>query len=139
MPPRGYRAPYEVIEFDDEASFKLARAQAREAKARREAAFGKERDLRHLVGIAALIDRDGLSANNAAWKIANEIGGNPRQRHAKHKDLYRKFQSAPALYRRLALAPANDWSEAAMREICEEIARSHHGPLPDWVSHHLRE
>jgi hypothetical protein len=133
MPPRGYRIPHEVIEFDDEISYKRARARGREAKARRKAAFGKERQLRHLVDIAILIERDGLSANAAAGEIANQIGGNPRIRHANHKTLYGKFQRAPALYRRLALA-GEDPSESAMREFCEEIVRTHSGPLPDWVS-----
>jgi hypothetical protein len=138
MPPRGYRAPYELVEFDDETSYKQARARAAEAKARRKAAFGKERDLRYLVDIATLIDREGLSAHKATRRIADEIGGTPRQRHANHKNLYRKFKLAEALYRRVALAPCLDPSEAAMREICEEIARTHPGPLPNWVTRYLR-
>jgi hypothetical protein len=69
------------------------------------------------------MDRDGLSAHAATGKIADEMGGSARVRHANHKTLYRKFQQAPALYRRLASAPEDDPAEAAEREICESLAR----------------
>jgi hypothetical protein len=129
MPSRGYRKPYEVIYYDDEISYKRARAAGREAKARRKAAFGKEPQLRHLVDIAILIERDGLSANAAAREIANQIRGNAKTRHANHKYLGDKFRRAPALYRRLALA-GEDPSEAAMREIRELYLRSRSAILP---------
>jgi hypothetical protein len=69
------------------------------------------------------MDRDGLSAHAATGKSADEMGGSARVRHANHKTLYRKFQQAPALYRRLASAPEDDPAEAAEREICESLAR----------------
>jgi hypothetical protein len=112
MPPRGYRDTYK----------KFARKiLSPEHLARQKAAFGREPDLLHLINITRLQDRDGISAHAAAGKIADEIGGVARTRHANQKRLYRKFQTAPALYRRLALAADNDPADAADREICEEL------------------
>jgi hypothetical protein len=102
----------------DEARFLEDEARSREYKARSNAAFGRERQLGYLVKIAVSVDRDGLTAHAASRKIADEMGGNARLRHANKKTLYRKFQRAPALYRRLALA-SEDPSDAAEREICE--------------------
>jgi hypothetical protein len=93
-----------------------------EREARSKAAFGREPDLRHLVKISALQDRDGISPHAAAGKIADEIGGDARLRHANKKRLYAKFQKAPALYQRLSLA-GGDPGFAAEREICESLAR----------------
>jgi hypothetical protein len=73
-----------------------------------------------LVKMAMLQDRDGISAWAAAGKIADEISANARARHANQKRLHRKFQKAPALYHRLALAPDHP-ADAADREICDEL------------------
>ena len=142
MPPRGYRDESKRLERSiDDTTRNLVRLSARlgheedrqrykkeladraEAKARRKAARGREPHLRYLVNIAVSMDRDGLSAHAATGKIADEMGGSARVRHANHKTLYRKFQQAPALYRRLASAPEDDPAEAAEREICESLAR----------------
>jgi hypothetical protein len=89
-----------------------------EHEAQSKAAFGREPDLRYLIKIPILQDRDGISPHSAAGKIADEIGGDARLRHANRKRLYGKFQKAPALYRRLAWA-SEDPSDAAEREIAE--------------------
>jgi hypothetical protein len=107
MPPRGYHDEYK------ELSRKFIPP---EVLARQKAAYGRERDLRHLVRMALLQDRDGISAWAAAGKIADEIGANPRACHAVQKRLHAKFQKAPALYRRLAAA-GEDPKTAAHREI----------------------
>jgi len=99
-----------------------------EHEARSKAAFGREPDLRHLVKISVMQDRDGISANEAAGKVADEFGGNARVRHANYKRLYSKFQKAPALYLRLALA-SEDPSDAADREICEALGIT---PRAEW-------
>jgi hypothetical protein len=139
MPPRGYQDESKRLDrsIDDHERalarlssnenerlyYKTLLADRAEAKARRKAARGREPHLRYLVNIAVSMDRDGLSAHAATGKIADEMGGSARVRHANHKTLYRKFQQAPALYRRLASAPEDDPAEAAEREICESLAR----------------
>jgi hypothetical protein len=112
MPPRGYRDTYKKL---------VRELLPPEHLARQKAAFRREPDLSHLIKIARLQDRHGMSAHDAAGKIADEIGGVARVRHANQKRLYRKFQIAPALYRRLALAADDDPANAADREICEEL------------------
>jgi|SRR5271154_6945671 len=110
MPPRGYRDWFkETLRQSDP-----------ERVARRRAARGRDRDLPLLIKISLLQDRDKISPHAAAGKIADEIGGDARVRHANKKRLYGKFQRAPALYRRLALAP-DDPAGAAEREIAEEL------------------
>jgi hypothetical protein len=111
MPPRGYRDTYKkwVRKFMPPEHF-----------ARQKAASRREPELLHLIKIARFQDRDGISAYAAAGKMADDIGGVARTRHANQKRLYRKFQTAPALYRRLALA-ADDPADAAEREIWEEL------------------
>src|SRR5271156_386856 len=135
MPPRGYcdeskrlarsiednaRALLRLTSGDKRQYYKRLLTGRAETKALLKAAYRREPDLRHLVKIAVSMDRDGLSAHAASGKIANEIGGSARVRHAKHKTLYRKFQEAPALYRRLALAP-EDPADAAERELCNQV------------------
>jgi hypothetical protein len=88
--------------------------------ARQKAANGRERDLPHLIKIAVLQGPDAISAWAAAGKIADEIGADPRARHAVRKRLYAKFQKAQALYRRLAAA-GEDPKIAAHREILLEL------------------
>jgi hypothetical protein len=122
MPPRGYRDERKALlrEFADAHPEQTARANA---------AYGLERDLRHLVRIAVLMDRKGITAWAAAGEIANEIGADdPRARHAIQKRLHRKFQQAPALYHRLAAAPEHPES-AAEREISQELRVR---PIADW-------
>jgi hypothetical protein len=143
MPPRGYRDENKRLSksIDDDTRW-LARfgnedqrqnyrrelAKRTEAKARQKAANGREFHLRYLVEIAVSMDRHGLSAHAAAEKIADEMGGSARVRHANHKTLYRKFQEAPALYRRLALS-SEDPADAADREICESTGTM---PRAEW-------
>ncbi|MGC1891343.1 MAG: hypothetical protein WA709_35600 [Stellaceae bacterium] len=141
MPPRGYRDETKRLERSiDDTTRNLVRLSARlgheedrqrykkeladraEAQARRKAANGRERDLRHLVDISVLQDRQGITAWAAAGKIADQIGGDARLRHANKKRLYAKFQKAAALYQRLSLADS-DPAFAAEREICESLAR----------------
>jgi hypothetical protein len=161
MPPRGYRDESKQLEKsidrgarelmrlsaklgheEDRQRYKKELADRAEAKARTKAAYGRERDLRHLVKISVLQDRDGISANEAAGKVADEIGGNARVRHANYKRLYGKFQQAPELYRRLALA-GGDPSFAAEREICESLANFQqrsfgwNGSWQDLMVHHV--
>jgi hypothetical protein len=93
-----------------------------EHEARSKAAFGREPDLRHLVDISVLQERQGITAWAAARQIADEIGGDAPLRHANKKRLYAKFQKAPALYQRLSLT-GGDPGFAAEREICESLAR----------------
>jgi hypothetical protein len=156
MPPRGYQDETKRLErsIDDHERalarlssnenerlyYKTLLADRAEAKARRKAAGGREPHLRYLVNIAVSMDRDGLSAHAATGKIADEMGGSARVRHANHKTLYRKFQQAPALYRRLASAPEDDPAEAAEREICESLARWGNGSWQDlMVTHPVRK
>jgi hypothetical protein len=155
MPPRGYQDESKRLErsIDDHERaarlssnenerlyYKTLLADRAEAKARRKAAGGREPHLRYLVNIAVWMDRDGLSAHAATGKIADEMGGSARVRHANHKTLYRKFQQAPALYRRLASAPEDDPAEAAEREICESLARWGNGSWQDlMVTHPVRK
>lgn len=124
MPPRGYRDESKRLEREVLAGEKeLDRqcyAASMEHRARRKAAFGRDLDLPYLVKISMLHDRDGISPHAAAEKIADGIGGDARLRHANKKRLYRKFQEAPALYRRLAAAP-EDPKTAAHREILLEL------------------
>jgi hypothetical protein len=114
MPPRGYR---------DEFKRWYREIVPPERVALQKAASGREHDLSKLVKISILQDREGLTAHAAARKIADEIGGNARLRHANTKRLYAKFQKAAALYRRLALASC-DPVDAADREICEEYFKN---------------
>jgi hypothetical protein len=112
MPPRGYHDEYKKQlkrQFDNPERAALAKP-----------ASGREHDLPHLVKISMLHDRDGISSHAAAEKISDGIGGDARLRHANKKRLYRKFQKAPALYRRLAAAP-EDPKTAAHREILLEL------------------
>jgi hypothetical protein len=113
---------------EDRQRYKNELADRAEAEARRKAARGRERDLRHLVDISVLQDRQGITAWDAAGKIADQIGGDARLRHANHKRLYGKFQKAPMLYRRLAFA-SEDPADAAEREICEAIGIT---PRSEW-------
>jgi hypothetical protein len=93
------------------------------------AAECRELDLLRLVKIARVKDRDGISsAYAAAGKVADEIGGAPRRRRANQKTLHGKFQKAPALYRRLALAPEAHPAEAATRELRFSLGLEY----PDW-------
>ena len=147
MPPRGYRDETKRLERSiDDSTRNLVRLSAKlgqeedrqrykdeladraEAEARRKAARGRERDLRHLVDISVLQDRQGITAWAAAGKIAHQIGGDARLRHANHKRLYGKFQKAPMLYRRLAFA-SEDPADAAEREICEALGIT---PSSEW-------
>jgi|SRR5215831_13990461 len=133
MPPRGHRDQLkawlradrekDLVRLyskagDEEAAqySKKMVADAAEHAARRKAARGRERHLLHLVEISRLRDQLAITAWAAAGIIANAIGGDARVRHANRKTLYRKFQKAPALYRRLALA-SEDPQAAAKREI----------------------
>jgi hypothetical protein len=111
MPPRGYHDEYKEL---------YRKFTNPEVLARQKAAYGRERDLPHLIKVAVLQSRDGISAWAAAGKIADEIGADPRARHAARKRLYVKFQKAPALYRRLAAA-GEDPKTAAHREILLEL------------------
>jgi hypothetical protein len=163
MPPRGYRDETKRLERsiddttrnlvrlsaklgheEDRQRYKKELADRAEARARRKAARGRERDLRHLVDISVLQDRQGITVWAAAGKVADQIGGEARLRHANTKRLYAKFQKAPALYHRLSLA--DDPSFAAEREICESLARfqqQHLGWKGSWqdlmVSHDVRK
>jgi hypothetical protein len=143
MPPRGYRDENKRLSKsiddlerelsrlgneDERQYYKRQLTKRAEAKARRKAANGREFHLRYLVEIAVSMDRHGLSAHAAAEKIADEMGGSARVRHANHKTLYRKFQEAPALYRRLALS-SEDPADAADREICESTGTT---PRAEW-------
>jgi hypothetical protein len=139
MPPRGYRdeskrltrsiddTTRDLVRLsarlgheEDRQRYKKELADRAEAQARMKAAGGRERDLRHLVDISVLQDRQGITAWAAAGKIADQIGGDARLRHANTKRLYAKFQKAAALYRRLAAAP-EDPKTAAHREILLEL------------------
>jgi hypothetical protein len=132
MPPRGYRDEHKRLWRELLAGYKESNKEEHgrwmEHRARTKAAYKREPDLPNLVKIAVLQDRDGLSPYAAAEKIANEIGGDARLRHANKKRLYCKFQTAPALYRRLALAP-EDPADAAGREICESLGTT---PRAEW-------
>jgi hypothetical protein len=114
MPPRGYRdaRKAELREFADSHPEQTARVNAQS---------GLERDLRHLVGIAVLMDRNGITAWAAAGEIAKETSA--RGRHATQKRLHSKFQKAPALYHRLAAVAEHPDSAAELldREIHQEI------------------
>jgi hypothetical protein len=137
MPPRGYRDETkwlrrEIAESakvlakigneDQREYYKRQLARDAEEEARSKAAYGPEPDLLLLVRIAVLQDRDRISPHAAAREIADQFGGNARQRHANTKRLHRKFQKAPALYRRLATS--DDPAAAAYREISEYLEQS---------------
>jgi hypothetical protein len=132
MPARGYRDEDKRLWRELLAGYKeLNReryASWMEHRAKSKAAYRREPDLPYLVKIPMLQDRDGLSPYTAAGKVADEIGGDARLRHANRKKLYGKFQKAPGLYRRLALA-SEDPSDAAEREICEAIRTT---PRAEW-------
>jgi|SRR5215469_5761026 len=114
MPPRGYR---------DELKRRWREYATPEMEAQLKAASGRERDLSHLVRISIVRDRDGITPWAAAGKVADEIGGVARLRHANQKRLYGKFQKTPVLYQRLSLA--SDPVEAADREIWEQFRRKY--------------
>jgi hypothetical protein len=137
MPPRGYRDSFKAslrcdfekdmlrdcLEAGDAEGAQYYRkkiADRAESAARSKAAWGREPHLHQLVKMSRVRDQLAIAAWDAAGIIAGELGGDARVRHANRKTLYRKFQKAPGLYRRLASA-SEDPQAAAMREIDDEM------------------
>jgi hypothetical protein len=62
-------------------------------------------DLPHLVEIGRLVSTEQITDWAAAGKVADQIGGSPRERHSCRKQLHKQFKAGAAIYLRIARAP----------------------------------